>query len=215
MRIRVHELARQLGVSSQRVLAEARRGGEMVRSASSLLEPQVAEKLRAAFRPPMDKPADARSSFGQLDEPVHRVARYDDYWDNDPPTAANDELTVAQAAREFRIAPATVRQWVHRGYLTSSGSRGRARLYRRGDLESAKAHTQRNTRRPPAPFPVSGGLTRRPVSTVEAAHIAGVSPSTIRMWVHRGRLQPLPAPGRGHWFNPIQVLGVARRRRSR
>ena len=44
------------------------------------------------------------------------------------------------------------------------------------------------------------------VTTEEAAHIAGVSPVTIRQWVRKGWLRPLPVWGRAHHFNPEHVI---------
>lgn len=48
--LRVYELARELGVSSNEVMAMANSQGEFVRSASSTLSPPVAATLRRAFQ---------------------------------------------------------------------------------------------------------------------------------------------------------------------
>jgi hypothetical protein len=48
-KVRVHELARALDVPSAAVLAECRRQGEYVTSASSTLEPAVVQRLRIAL----------------------------------------------------------------------------------------------------------------------------------------------------------------------
>ena len=48
-KVRVHELAKQLGMESKEVLAKLQEMGEFVRSASSTVEPPVARKLIALF----------------------------------------------------------------------------------------------------------------------------------------------------------------------
>ncbi|MGA0267830.1 MAG: translation initiation factor IF-2 N-terminal domain-containing protein, partial [Candidatus Nanopelagicales bacterium] len=44
-KVRVYELARELGVESKEVLAKLQEMGEFVRSASSTIEPPVARRL--------------------------------------------------------------------------------------------------------------------------------------------------------------------------
>jgi hypothetical protein len=46
---RVHELAKELGVTSQDVMAKLKEMGEFVKSAASTLEPPVAQRLRECF----------------------------------------------------------------------------------------------------------------------------------------------------------------------
>ncbi|WP_308199839.1 translation initiation factor IF-2 N-terminal domain-containing protein [Isoptericola croceus] len=204
VRIRVHELAKELGLTSSELLGDLRdRGVFWIRSASSLLDPQLAADLRRAAGVPPDQ-AVPRPSM-----PRPTSAPWRDDEDCDDP---REQLTAAQGARELRVMPAAVRQWVHRGYLSPVGTRGRAHLFRRVDLETARDRARANTRRPPVPFPIRPSMTRRPVTTLEAARIAGVTPSAIRTWVLRGHLHPLPQAGRGHRFDPMQVLRVARRR---
>ena len=45
-KLRVHELAKQLGVTSKELLATLKEQGEFVKSASSTVEPPVAKKMR-------------------------------------------------------------------------------------------------------------------------------------------------------------------------
>ncbi|TLP75786.1 translation initiation factor IF-2 [Nesterenkonia sphaerica] len=57
---RVHEIAKEIGVSSKEALAKLQEMGEFVKSPSSTVEPPVAKKLRAAFpkaETPAEKPA--------------------------------------------------------------------------------------------------------------------------------------------------------------
>ena len=55
---RVHELAKELGVTSKEVLARLSDQGEFVKSASSTVEAPVARRLRESFGGGNDKPAE-------------------------------------------------------------------------------------------------------------------------------------------------------------
>ncbi|HAG62487.1 MAG TPA: hypothetical protein DCL70_00005, partial [Kocuria sp.] len=46
---RVHELAKELGITSKEAISKLQELGEFVRGASSTVEPPVAKKLRTAF----------------------------------------------------------------------------------------------------------------------------------------------------------------------
>ena len=62
-KVRVHELAKELGVSSKEVLAKLQELGEFVKSASSTVEAPVVRKLREAMpaaAPAADTPAPAK-----------------------------------------------------------------------------------------------------------------------------------------------------------
>ncbi|WP_174562510.1 translation initiation factor IF-2 N-terminal domain-containing protein, partial [Nocardia acidivorans] len=48
---RVHELAKELGVTSKELLARLKEQGEFVKSASSTVEAPVARRLRESFTP--------------------------------------------------------------------------------------------------------------------------------------------------------------------
>ena len=56
-KVRVYELAKELGVESKTVMAKLNELGEFVRSASSTVEPPVVRKLRDAL--PAAAPAEA------------------------------------------------------------------------------------------------------------------------------------------------------------
>ena len=49
-KVRVYELAKELGVESKTLLQHLKEQGEFVRSASSTIEPPVVRKLRDAYR---------------------------------------------------------------------------------------------------------------------------------------------------------------------
>ncbi|MGM7670199.1 translation initiation factor IF-2 [Microbacterium sp. A93] len=70
-KVRVHELAKELGISSKEALNKLQDMGEFVRSASSTIEPPVVKKLRSAYadaapkapaKPAAGKPASAPAS---------------------------------------------------------------------------------------------------------------------------------------------------------
>jgi hypothetical protein len=61
-KVRVHELAKELGVSSKDVLAKLHDLGEFVKSASSTVEPPVVRKLRESMPPPVDAPAPVKKT---------------------------------------------------------------------------------------------------------------------------------------------------------
>ncbi|CEA07648.1 translation initiation factor IF-2 [Arthrobacter saudimassiliensis] len=48
-KVRVHELAKELGITSKDAVAKLQELGEFVRSASSTIEAPVVKKLRGAF----------------------------------------------------------------------------------------------------------------------------------------------------------------------
>ena len=48
-KLRVHELAKQLGVTSKELLATLKDQGEFVKTASSTIEPPVVKKMRAYY----------------------------------------------------------------------------------------------------------------------------------------------------------------------
>ncbi|MDY6998264.1 MAG: translation initiation factor IF-2 N-terminal domain-containing protein, partial [Actinomycetota bacterium] len=64
---RVHELAKELGVTSKQVLARLSEQGEFVKSASSTVEAPVARRLRESFggnKPAGDKVKSSGSANG-------------------------------------------------------------------------------------------------------------------------------------------------------
>ncbi|HZK32784.1 MAG TPA: translation initiation factor IF-2 N-terminal domain-containing protein, partial [Corynebacterium sp.] len=48
-KLRVHELAKQLGVTSKELLATLKEQGEFVKTASSTIEPPVIKKMRGHY----------------------------------------------------------------------------------------------------------------------------------------------------------------------
>ena len=62
---RVHELAKELGVTSKEVLAKLKEQGEFVKSASSTVEAPVARRLRDAFSKKDDQQAEKAPDKGK------------------------------------------------------------------------------------------------------------------------------------------------------
>ncbi|WP_197521241.1 translation initiation factor IF-2 N-terminal domain-containing protein, partial [Mycobacterium sp. E787] len=68
---RVHELAKELGVTSKEVLARLNEQGEFVKSASSTVEAPVARRLRESFGG--GKPAPAKAAAKAPDKALDRA----------------------------------------------------------------------------------------------------------------------------------------------
>ncbi|MDO5493712.1 MAG: translation initiation factor IF-2 N-terminal domain-containing protein, partial [Nesterenkonia sp.] len=66
---RVHELAKELGITSKDALAKLQDMGEFVKSPSSTVEPPVAKKLRAAFPDASGKEGASGSGSGSTPKP--------------------------------------------------------------------------------------------------------------------------------------------------
>ncbi|GFZ81414.1 translation initiation factor IF-2 [Nesterenkonia alkaliphila] len=89
---RVHEIAKEIGVSSKEALAKLQELGEFVKSPSSTVEPPVAKKLRAAF-PQAEKPAPAPAEKKPAPKPA-------------PKKPAAPKPAAEQPAKEKPAAPA-------------------------------------------------------------------------------------------------------------
>ncbi|UGT55004.1 translation initiation factor IF-2 N-terminal domain-containing protein [Nocardia asteroides] len=73
---RVHELAKELGVTSKELLAKLREQGEVVRSASSTVEPSVARRLRESLAARSAPVGDAKQTAARPGpSAAHRVSR--------------------------------------------------------------------------------------------------------------------------------------------
>lgn len=68
-KVRVHELAKELGIPSKEAMAKLEEMGEFVRSASSTIEPPVVKRLREAF------PSAAGNDSAQSEQPKVKTAQ--------------------------------------------------------------------------------------------------------------------------------------------
>ncbi|WP_445161136.1 translation initiation factor IF-2 [Mycobacterium sp. Dal123C01] len=97
---RVHELAKELGVTSKQVLARLNEQGEFVKSASSTVEAPVARRLRESFggsKPAAAEKAAVKSPDKALDKALDKAMQK---------PAGNGEVTAAPAKPAAAAAPA-------------------------------------------------------------------------------------------------------------
>ncbi|WP_197495361.1 translation initiation factor IF-2 N-terminal domain-containing protein, partial [Mycobacterium kyorinense] len=99
---RVHELAKELGVTSKEVLARLSEQGEFVKSASSTVEAPVARRLRESFgggKPAPDKTAEKAAGNGApAKAPAKAAAEKVDGRKPAPPAAAETPAPPAPPA---------------------------------------------------------------------------------------------------------------------
>ncbi|MFI7581263.1 translation initiation factor IF-2 [Kocuria kalidii] len=72
---RVHELAKELGITSKEAISTLQTLGEFVRGASSTVEPPVAKKLRSAFADRPEKPAAAPARPASAAPPAPKAGK--------------------------------------------------------------------------------------------------------------------------------------------
>lgn len=224
---RVYEAAGRLRVTSRRLLVYLEAQAMPHRSASSVLSPAAAHLLATVT------PTDVlNESAKHIRLKPRRCPRYwyweddDYYWDesyhwrhwNGP-----DELTTAEAAAAYRVAPATIRQWVHRGHLNPLRREGRTVVFAAREVNRAAIATGDRNKQPGGPLargrfdeaPAGRGLSARLmaqlVTTDVAARAVQVSPSTIRSWRKRGHLRPATDRGRTSLYLLADVVSAARR----
>ncbi|SQI33800.1 translation initiation factor 2 infb [Rhodococcus coprophilus] len=206
--MRVHELAKELGIPSRDLLAQLRHQGEFVKSASSTLRGEVVQRMRMAppsGRPPYPLPIQPPPR-PRPPAPNKRT----------PAVAQSQLITAVEAGQILGIRPDRIRQWASRGYIQGKGKRGRATLYDRDDLMRAQSETRSRTKDPEV-FPklgISDAYYNRLITTNEVAVLFGVAPSTVRSWIRRGHLTPVRRGNRG-WLFKIGLVMIAADDRAR
>lgn len=202
---RVYAVAHKHGLRTADVLRALQQLGYWVRSAAARIPPglDVARLVETVASLPPSTPG------GTLPP-----------WTPPPP----EPVTAREAAQRAGVAPATVRQWVARGYLVPVGKRGSAHLFDPVDVRRVQRETA--ARRPRTTGDALGTvryseprqLRRQDLDALvtgpRAAELVGVAPSTVRMWVARGHLVPR-TPGPRPLFRLRDVLAVRRRKHPR
>jgi translation initiation factor IF-2 len=104
-KVRVYELAKELGVESKAVMAKLNELGEFVRSASSTVEPPVVRKLRDAL-PAAAPAAPAAPADGATSAPAKKAAAKKAAAPAPPPAPAPAEMPAPVAEAPAPVAPA-------------------------------------------------------------------------------------------------------------
>jgi predicted site-specific integrase-resolvase len=251
--VRVWELAEELRVESAHVLALIEPYDKYVRSHLSTVPELALRAIRADppdptrsysdywWSPPSVPRAPARPrAMGRFrrrpgPKPVSFEPPYEEDehgYGNDPTAELRYEpiWSTRDVAQYYRLKPATVRQWVHRGHLTPSGKEGASHVFENHVVSQAvgriKARQKRAGRTSSGRDSSSDGrldarqLDRRAkvypdslVTTKEVASMLGIAPETIRAWVRRGHLVSQPtSTSRQLQFRIADVYKAARRR---
>jgi hypothetical protein len=195
--MRVHELARELALSSRELIDRLRADGEWVTSHLSVVPHPIAVRYLSSRPPRVAKPtpltpvADrelraqghARAAASPVARALPRIPRrpgprqrryrrvdYDDYSPFDD-RYLPDRLTTRDIAEAFGVTLGAVRQWVARGYLSPVGKWGTSSVFRTSDAVDAYDKV-RARRRATAQDrrQVRWHVERRPIDVVPAKH---------------------------------------------
>ena len=131
-KVRVYELAKELGVESKVIMTKLQEMGEFVRSASSTVEPPVVRKLRSEL------PADGAAPAAKKAAPKKAA-----------PRPAAPAAGAAFAVRTRRRRTARAGRWIH---LPAMRRSRRRRSANRDARPSARARGPGRERRAPVPF---------------------------------------------------------------
>lgn len=155
MKVRVYELAKELGVDSKRVMRTLGDMGEFVRSASSPLEPPVVAKMRDIFR---GGTVATRLTSSANDDPIAEAARI---FGVDASSLRTSESKVRRPKTSVAMRP-TPRTEIPRA--TDAYDRDWASRLIPPDIRQAF---------------IDAGLDRRSAAIVEQCRLHGISPDDL------------------------------------
>jgi DNA-binding transcriptional MerR regulator len=128
----------------------------------------------------------------------------DDYDDPLENLRNADEITTRDVADLLGVTQAAVRRWVARRYISPVGRFGLSNVFRANEVLAAYEQIAARRKATGKPRRSRGWFVEpRPVDRIrpkhydavinvgEAARLLGISPATIRSWMHRGHLLPL------------------------
>jgi translation initiation factor IF-2 len=178
---RVHELAKELGVTSKEVLARLSEQGEFVKSASSTVEAPVARRLRESFgggKPAADKVADKAKAAGNGEAakaaPKAKAAPAPETSKPataEPPVAPASPAAQAPAAGQPQAAPPPTRPGPTPGPRPGPASKPGTRTPRVGNNPFSSAQ--------PVDRPIPRPASARPGAARPGASRPGVSPGSM------------------------------------
>ena len=219
--MRVYELARSLGLPPRDVVDRLRADGEWVESHLSTVADPVADRYlpdrpapvhRQPVHPtPIERPASCPGASPPRAEPrPTRGTRFkrppgprpftmrhpaEDEYDNPlDGLRYQPEITTRDVADLLGVTRATVRRWVARGYISPVGKSGPSNLFNTRAVLAAHDDIQARRKATGQARPIDRIRPKHYEAVVtvgDAARLIGVSPSTIRSWIHRDYLIPL------------------------
>ena len=135
----------------------------------------------------------------------------DEYSDPTRDLVYAEEWSTLDVAHFYDVTTATVRQWVQRGYIVPVRRERQSNVFRGQDVMLAHDDIARRSK---SPRGVSANIRPRHhdrmVTVPLAARAVGVSPATIRSWIHRGHLIPKRESDRRLTVRLGDVFHVAR-----
>jgi len=180
--MRVYELARELRQHSADLVRAAQAPSHL-----STLDEDTEAHLRQAFPRRYHLPPKHRRRRGP--KPVSFEPPWDEYSDPRSDLRYVSEWSTRDVARYFDVRPATVRQWVRRGYIAPSGTERGSHVFLSADVIDAHRQIEARTKdRPGMRVNVRPKYYERRISSAQAARTVEVAPSTVRSWISRGHL---------------------------
>lgn len=214
-KLRVYELAKELGVESKELLAHLKSQGEFVRSASSTIEPPVVRKIRE--NPPAAAKPAGKSAAGKAAEPGRPAAGTPGPARKPGPAAPTPGPKQAAAQPERPAAAAPEKQAPARPEkarpAAEAGPAAEARPAAErtpsaGSKPSTEAAPRTGARPGPAPAAPSEQRQAKPAAEGRAPSDAAPGPRPARPGA-----KPGPRPGNNP-FAPSQGMGRDRDRRG-